>query len=82
MAKERLIDANRAQQIAEVMFADVFIQRAFKLLLDALPTVDAVEVVRCNDCIYHTRCEMEDMMLCECENPYCPAGERETDGKG
>ena len=49
-------------------------------LLDTLPAVDAVEVVRCAQCIYSNSCEIEGMLLGDgIENPYCAGGERRAD---
>ena len=45
--------------------------------LSKLPTVDAVGVVRCAQCIYSNSCEIEGMLLGDgIENPYCAGGER------
>lgn len=42
-----------------------------------LPNVDAVEVVRCVECIYSNSCEIEGMLFGDgIENPYCAGGER------
>ena len=41
----RIIDADRAKEIAEVSLGDIFIQTATKLLIDKVPTLDAVPVV-------------------------------------
>ena len=54
--------------------------------LDAMPTVDAVQVVRCRECKYH---EDEELGMVYCphlvgswvaEDFYCADGERRTDG--
>lgn len=47
-------------------------------LLDQLPKVEMAEVLRCEDCKDHGRCEIEDMLVkCLClPDPYCAAGER------
>ena len=40
-------------------------------------TVDAVEVVRCHECIMHNKCNTEEAYkLCRIENPFCCAGKR------
>lgn len=45
--------------------------------VDNAPAVDAVEVVRCKDCIYHGRCTYEAVFITSgFENPYCCAGWR------
>lgn len=49
-SKERLIDANRAKDFAEMCFGDVFMLTAVQTLLDKCPTADAIPVVRCKDC--------------------------------
>ena len=41
----RIIDADRAKEIAEVSLGDIFLQTALKLLIDKVPTLDAVPVV-------------------------------------
>lgn len=39
------------------------------------PAVDAVEVVRCKDCVYQGRCTYEAVFITSgFENPYCCAG--------
>ena len=38
-------------------------------------TVDAVEVVRCHECIMHNKCNTEEAYkLCRIENPFCCVG--------
>ena len=55
--------------------------------LDCVPTVDAVEVVRCKDCKYFDKDENASESWCECvahfgkyfavdENDFCSYGER------
>ena len=53
-----------------------------------LPTVDAVEVVRCKDCAksvpheifpHSRRCKVEDCRLSHKETHYCSYGERRTE---
>lgn len=45
--------------------------------VEAMPTVDAVEVVRCRYCIMHNNCTTEDAFkLCGIEDPFCCAGKR------
>ncbi len=42
-----------------------------------LPAVDAVEVVRCKDCVTHGNCLTEDTFrIARIENPYCCGGKR------
>ena len=41
------------------------------------PTVDAVPVVRCEKCVLHGNCVMEDtFMLAGIESPFCCVGKR------
>ena len=44
----------------------------------SVPAVDAVEVVRCRDCEYGVRCEVEYLLrdALKIENPYCAGGKR------
>lgn len=77
----RIIDADRAKEIAEVSLGDIFLQTALKLLIDKVPTLDAVPVVRCKDCKYSDGCNGE-FGLCNRfrkvinPNGYCSYGER------
>ena len=42
-----------------------------------MPTIDAVPVVRCKDCISHGGCLTEDTFrIARIENPYCCGGKR------
>ena len=46
--------------------------------IEAMPKVDAVEVVRCHECIMHNNCTTEDAFkLCGIEDPFCCAGKRD-----
>ena len=46
--------------------------------IEAMPKVDAVEVVRCRECIMHNKCNTEEAYkLCRIENPFCCAGKRD-----
>lgn len=43
--------------------------------IEAMPKVDAVEVVRCHECIMHNKCNTEEAYkLCRIENPFCCVG--------
>ena len=81
----RMIDADRAKQLAEVCFGDIFLQTAFKLLLDKSPTVDAVEVVNCGSCRHATdECDNGWLWCNEWQSGshcggYCHKGERRTE---
>ena len=52
---------------ADVVFADD---------IENAPTVDAVEVVRCKDCVSHGNCDSERVFTfyCGISNPFCCAG--------
>jgi len=45
-------------------------------MLNTFPTVDAVEVVRCEKCIRHNECKFEQYQGL---NGFCSLGERKTD---
>jgi len=84
--KERLIDANRAQELAEACLGDIFMRTAIKLLLEKCHTVDAVPVVRCKDCRYWVRefdnvghCTYAGIHLDHAEYGFCSYGERKND---
>ena len=79
MATKRLIDANELMKAIK-SFRWFGVPNTLNLMFDYLriiindqPTVDAVEVVRCKDCIYRHSSE-----FCECrpESGYCNDGER------
>lgn len=93
----RLIDADEAIKALSVAYFDKRIQSAkddpcvIDAMIDwairtikAMPTIDAVEVVRCKDCkfgvyekgrgIYHIRCEILEFLFQD--DDYCSYGER------
>ena len=86
MAKKRLIDANRALEIVRdqrIAHPNAYpLTNYATLILQEAPTVDAVEVVRCEDCVYRIRsiCNHPYGLLYITENSFCPYGERRTDG--
>ena len=53
--------------------------------IDAQPTVDAVEVVRCKDCIHYWKNETsDDVAVCLAspkDDAFCSEGERREDAK-
>ena len=74
MANEkRLIDANRLAKIAEKRCGVVNIKH-----IDDCPTIDAVPVVYCKDCIRSKRCKTRFFLegYHRIQNPFCAAGER------
>ena len=83
MANEkRLIDANRALEIVhEQGIAHpnaYYLTNYATLILQEAPTIDAVEVVRCKDCIAHNLCKFEQSQGL---NGFCSYGERKCNGK-
>lgn len=84
--KQRLIDANRVIDALLLQFPQInvpFVQMA----LESIPTVDAVEVVRCKDCKHWTYDNYHKHHYCSnamglryvCpENNFCSYGERRT----
>lgn len=54
-----------------------------KLTLDAMPTVDAVPVVRCKDCKHYDGkwCLLFDMVNSDMGDWFCADGERRSDGE-
>ena len=54
-----------------------FSRERIKELLQDIPTVDAVPVVRCEKCVLHGNCATEDaFVLAGIENPFCCVGKR------
>ena len=55
-----------------------------KALVEALPTIDAVPVVRCKDCKHYTEpnieyCELYGAMILWSKDDFCSRGEKRTD---
>ena len=79
---KRLIDANRALEIVyEQGIAHpnaYYLTNYATLILQEAPTIDAVEVVRCKDCIAHNLCKFEQSQGL---NGFCSYGERKCNGK-
>ena len=94
MANEkRLIDANaltdkflrhytKQEKKGNLSFVACEIKQGFADMVNEAPTVDAVEVVRCEVCKHHDHCEVETFLryVDRIENPYCSAGERKDNG--
>lgn len=86
----RLIDAEEAYKV----LTDYYHQRteiqhdALKEAIERVPTVDAVEIVRCKDCKWYERKYPWNGNIYECsyleapmdDNDYCSWGERREDG--
>ena len=85
----RLIDADEAYKVlADYYHHKTEIQHnALKEAIERVPTVDAVEVVRCKDCVNCSECITDDGMYIYirclrngatiCENDFCSWGEKE-----
>ena len=74
----RLIDANalREDWLQNGENEYVYDANAFIESIDDAPTVDAVEVVRCKECLREKHCKN---VLYQGENGYCSLGERICD---
>ena len=68
----RLIDADKLNLLLGISDRDIYA----KYMLDKMPTIDAVPVVRCKDCKHRysdSWCEYVD----DDDNFYCAMGQRE-----
>ena len=76
---KRLIDADALIEEAYAEGAYGYVDA--KQIADA-PTIDAVEVVRCKDCVSHGNCDSERVFTfyCGISNPFCCAGRRKRNG--
>ena len=78
----RLIDADRAlETVYEQGIAHpnaYHLTNYATLILREAPTVDAVEVVRCKDCMAHNLCRFEQS---QGPDGFCSCGERKCNGK-
>ena len=85
----RLIDADIFASELDFADADVceefpdsycefgFSREKIRELLRDIPTVDAVPVVRCRECVLHGDCVTENaFLLVGIENPFCCVGKR------
>ena len=78
----RTIDADYGQK--QLTIAEVECGKNFETdcnhvrdFLNAMPTIDAVPVVRCEKCMLHGNCVTEDaFVLAGIENPFCCVGKR------
>lgn len=83
---KRLIDANELRQTIESKIYWSAIYDGLDMLeaIDDAPTVDAVEVVRCKDCIYGAKddgrqcCNYDTLKQFVPEDFYCAFGERKN----
>lgn len=85
----RLIDADKLLDILDVMIVGHKSAGDVYDVVDSMPTVDAVEVVRCKDCKKYIPCQklpIGTSKWCDlfdratCEMNYCGWGERREDG--
>lgn len=93
MTEPRLIDANamRKDWLENGENEYVYDTNAVLDSIDAQPTVDAVPVVRCKECIYRQELGVIGRTICDHnkglmstelkDTDFCPYGERRTDGK-
>ena len=72
--EKRLIDANALIKEANAEGAYGYVD--IKQIADA-PTVDAVEVVRCKQCVSHNLCKFEQFQGLD---GFCSYGERKNNG--
>ena len=83
MAKEmQLIDANELKaELQNELYMTDSTKAAFRSIIRKVPTVDAVEVVRCKDCEYYNECSERCKFWHGVRHPehYCGEGER-SDG--
>ena len=79
-SEKRLIDANAL--IAEYDRVHISEPEKARKLMEYAPTIDAVEVVRCKDCVSHGKCDSERVFkfYCGISNPFCCAGRRKRNG--
>ena len=71
----RLIDGDELLKKLVFNPSDMFTDRIREIVKEA-PTVDAVEVVRCKECLREKHCKN---VLYQGENGYCSLGERRGD---
>ena len=86
-SEKRLIDANALMRYIENNHSYAGLPMAALVLtmelLTYAPTVDAVEVVYCDNCVNHGKCYPENIFrLARIEKPYCCVGKRDGDGNG
>ena len=78
----RFIDADRALEIVYnrgIAHPNAYhLTNYAMLVLQEAPTVDAVPVVRCKDCIAHNLCKFEQSQGLD---GFCSYGERKCNGK-
>ena len=77
----RYIDAD-AIEYHEVFEGDEFVRVAYGDDIDELPTVDAVEVVRCKNCSKKEYCRASNVWaVLPSDDWFCADGKRREDGE-
>lgn len=73
----RLIDADELIEIAHRIRLDS--RERIERMIESAPTVDAVEVIRCKDCVYYKAggCRAKETIVIESE--FCSWGERKDE---
>lgn len=74
----RLIDVDELKLDLEWLAVDTPVYHDVMSTIDERATVDAVEVVRCKDCVYFWDgvCTAHTDAICTDENEFCSWGER------
>lgn len=77
----RLINADDLRQVLEVFSEKDSLGHTPVQLCDAMPTIDAVEVVRCKDCKWHVQngCEYLNLWMMHMDDFFCAFGEVKDD---
>lgn len=82
--EKRLIDADNAQVVAQRIYSDPVLIHAILNTLNSTPTVDAVEVVRCEDCKHYWKNVNTPGFDGKCtmvgDDDFCSDGERKDNG--
>lgn len=86
MATEKLIDKKSAWITAQRIYSDPVLLHVIKNTLDAVPAVDAVEVVRCKDCKHYWKNVNTPGFDGKCttvgDDDFCSSGERKDNDDG
>ena len=74
----RLIDADELMKLCDIMVEKYNIQQStwsqFKAMVECMPTIDAVQVVRCKDCKWYRYCNLPFS-----GDEFCSDGERKEE---
>ena len=78
--EQRLIKANVLEQLRYTHIVQFLNGRLIKSLpLSEAPTVDAISVVRCRNCVLHGNCSTEDAFnFAKINDPFCCAGKEKS----